>query len=375
MGIPCPSDIELVEVTNSSDARRLTQIVNCTGGSGSFIVLWTGRILINATLDISNGTSLNITGLDGGVIDGGGVVQLFNVSSSTLSLSNLALEHGNATNGGAIQASASDIIVTDCNITANSGTDSGGALSLEDSTLFFGGNVTFQSNRAIFQGGAVYAVSSWVTLGGTAQFENNNVSERGAALSLEFSMLNLTGESYFVNNAAEVSGGSIHGINSIMNVSGQEAYAYFAGNVAVAGFGGALYWRGNDASISIEAPSYFVNNSGPTAGALYLSGRGLQAFLSETVFESNVAHKSGGALVTHSIGLSSSYSVVQGCVFDGNKARIDGGAILASSGYISLQDSIFRHNIAGKNWRFEPCLAKMLMMWNLVIARYLTLCK
>lgn len=352
MGIPCSSDIELVEVTNSSDARRLAEIVNCTG-SGSFIVLWTGRILINATLDISNGTSLNVTGLEGGVIDGGNIVRLFNVSSSTLSLSNLALEHGNATSGGAIQASASDIIVTDCNITANSGTDFGGALSLEDSTLVFGGNVTFQRNRATSQGGAVYVISSSVTLGGTARFEDN-ICERGAALALEFSLLNLNGESYFVNNTAGVSGGSIFGVDSTMNVSGQEAYAYFAGNFAGTDFGGALYWRGNDASISIEAPSYFVNNSGPTAGAVYLSGRGLQAFLSETIFESNVARKNGGALVTHSIGLPSSFSVVQGCVFDGNKAEINGGAILASSGYVSLQNLTLRHNIAGKNGGSKP---------------------
>lgn len=348
MATACSSDTQVIEVKNSNDALRLAEIVNCTG-SGSFFVHWTGRVETPVTIVISNGTSLNVTGLEGGVIDGGSMVQLFSVSSATLSLSDLALEYGNATDGGVLQALTSTIFVMDCNITANFGTNYGGAFALEDTALFLDGNVTFRDNRASSQGGAIRATLSSVVIGGTSRFEDNYAGERGGGLALIAScQLNLTGESYFVKNAAGTSGGSIFGIFSDMNISGHEARAYFAGNVAGAEFGGALYWRGDEASISIEAPSYFVNNSSPTAGAIYLSGDGLQASISDTVFESNVASKNGGALVMYVIGLSSSFAVVQGCRFDGNIAEVSGGAMVASAGFITVEDSIFRYNIAGE---------------------------
>lgn len=58
-------------------------------------------MLISRTLAVSNGTSLNIAGAGTGVIDGGGVTQLFEVEGgASLELDGMTLTGGLASFGG-----------------------------------------------------------------------------------------------------------------------------------------------------------------------------------------------------------------------------------------------------------------------------------
>lgn len=59
----CPSRVEFLKVTNSADASQLAEVVDCEGGGGSFVVQWMGRVAVEVTISVSNGTSLEITSL------------------------------------------------------------------------------------------------------------------------------------------------------------------------------------------------------------------------------------------------------------------------------------------------------------------------
>lgn len=317
-----------------------------------FEVEWLSSVVTETTISISNGTSLNISGHEGVTIDGGNGIQLFNVDSASLYLSELVLKNGNATRGGAIGASEADVTLVNCTFSGNRAVY-GGAISVSDSVLVLGGNSSFQNNTSDEQGGGIRASSSSVVLGGSATFESN-ASERGGGLAMIVECeLNFTGNSLFVNNTAGASGGGVFGILSDLYATEAGTSSTYRWNTAESEFGGGIYWRGQDEgdSINVKVPFTFVENSGPTGGGLYLSGDGLQVSLVGAYFESNVATKNGGGLVTYIVGLNSAKAVVKDCTFEGNQAIESGGALVSSAGFVSVQDCSFTGNIAGEDYR------------------------
>lgn len=352
MASVCAPDMQFLTVASASEALAFAQAVNCTG-PGSFSVDWTGTVETQATVSISNGTTLVISGSQDAIIDGGGQIQMFDVSSATLKLSNLVLENGNSSEGGAIKALSSNVTVTDCVFVENHASLNGGAIYVADETILsFEGTNDFSGNSAAVQGGAVGSVSSSIVVGGTATFEDN-IAERGGAISVRADgQLVLTGTSLFLNNTGTTSGGGIFGIYSNLNASGDGASSSFIGNHAEAEFGGGIYWRGEDEedSIIIEIPLDMVDNSAPTGGAIYLSGDGLQVLVEGARFTSNKATKNGGALVMYIAGIRGNPAALDSCTFVRNTAEGNGGALVASAGFTTVSNSLFQDNWAGETW-------------------------
>lgn len=135
-----------------------------------------------------------------------------------------------------------------------------------------------------------------------------------------------------------------------MDASGDEASLFFVQNIATAEFAGEIYWRGDDGTqtVSIEAPLVMVNNSAPTAGAIYLSGSRLHVFIDGAHFHSNMASKNGRAMVTYLVGQRDEHGVVQGCTFQGNTAGENSGALVVSAGFVGTRESIFEYNLVGE---------------------------
>lgn len=350
----CATYEEWYNVTNSSDAFQLAQAVNCTGGSRLVTAEWTGRIAPNVTFTVSNGTSLRIIGSAKAVIDGRDELQLFNVSSATLHLSNLSLSNGLATSGGAIEATSSNVTLVNCNLTENSATESGGAILATSTNLVLEGlSHSWGNNASDGLGGVLFARLSSVTLAGITSFENNFANRGGAIAVRSATKFTIEGGSKFIDNAATATGGALYGSASDLYVTDDDASLVFEMNTVETIFGGAMYWRsGNvDCSVNIESPCTFFNNSAPTGGAMYLSGEELEVVVKDAQFDSNTATLNGGALATHAIGAYTDEAIFQGCTFVRNTAGLEGGAAVVSAGSVTIYDSIFQGNLAGEMQR------------------------
>lgn len=355
MANTCEPGLQISNVTSAMDALNLAQIVNCTG-SGLFEVYWRGRIELEATISISNGTNLTISGSSGAVIDGSNQVQLFAASSSTLYLADLVLENGNARSGGALESSSSNVTVANCTFQGNYATVNGGALHVDnDTNLVLEGTNNFSGNVAENQGGAIRAGSSSVNINGTANFQGNVATSGGAVAVSDVSFLHLAGDSLFQNNTAWKNGGALYGYSSIMNTS-SDGESYFVENTAGTEFGGGLYWASDDGTDSIELtmPFSFESNSAPTGGAMYATD--VYLLVEGACFRSNKASKNGGGLVTHVVGLRSEDALIDNCEFDSNTAEVNGGAAVISAGFVTIQDSNFSQNRAGETREFETAL-------------------
>ena len=95
-------------VDDTESATMLAEAVNFSGGS--FNATWRGSVLVERTIIIPEGTSLNVTGEGSGAeINGGGKIRLFEAQGATLHMTNLTLKNGNSTCGGALYAYGSTV--------------------------------------------------------------------------------------------------------------------------------------------------------------------------------------------------------------------------------------------------------------------------
>ena len=124
-GSPCSTRVETMVVRNPSDAEKLTEALLCDG-RGTFFVDWHGGLFLSRTVSVSNGSTLNVTGLSkdaGAFMNADGTGRLFEVDlASTLSLQDMTFTGGN----GALSVSGGSYVeVIDCswnnNIASNGG--------------------------------------------------------------------------------------------------------------------------------------------------------------------------------------------------------------------------------------------------------------
>ena len=131
---PCPSTVEEMVVTTTSDATTLAEALLCDG-SASFKVNWHGHVVIFQTLHVSNGSTLNVTGSESTEADAENAtvisngILLFEVDlGSTVSLTGLTFFGGD----GALRvAGGSFLEVISCTLENNSriSSDQGGELT------------------------------------------------------------------------------------------------------------------------------------------------------------------------------------------------------------------------------------------------------
>lgn len=277
-------------VEDTAGAFRLAQAVNCSGGS--FDVAWIGNVMVDETIHVLEGTTLNITGSADGtsIADGGGQTPLFKVDKGggVLHLSDLTLANGSAEFGGALLAIEATITLNGCTFLANDASESGGAVLLFASELD-AKDVSFARNSAQYIGGAVYADGSRITLDGLLSFFENkvdgdsdldssigggvylfdssvtaagrvefvgNAAMNGGAAYVDTSTLVFDGPLLLANNSASVAGGGIWGEDSNITVTGS---AMWKGNTAESSFGGGMALFACVISVSNETE--FVENT------------------------------------------------------------------------------------------------------------------
>ena len=309
---------------------------------------------------------MNISGCNftGNNADYGGAI----VSQSGI-VSNCSFVSNSAGAGGAI-VSHSGTFVSNCDFVKNSaGGDAGAAILCSGSIV---SNCSFENNSAGGTGGALRFEDATGAIVSDCDFVNNAAYTGGAIYWFDYTIGNNVSDCDFVNNSARGDGGAIVYGSAEQNVlSG----CTFKGNTASENShdsrGGAIYWLdyaiGNNVS-----DCDFVNNSAGQGGAIYWTHFSQKNKVFDCDFVSNSAWECGGAIfwydnfihhenvskcnfVNNSAGDSGgalymytqmSFSIITDCVFVGNHARLNGGAMEFGGLNCSVNGCIFMNNSA-----------------------------
>ena len=329
--INCPAELKrewIVE--NATQARALADAVRCVGEA--FNVTWKGKVIVDETISVVNGTVLNITGIDSdAIIDGNGNIRMFTVVNASLHLRDITLEHGYALYGGAIAASRSRMTLDRVIFMGNNASYGGGAMFLSDaSNVSFCGETTFWKNTAL-HGGALYMTegssSSWK--GNTNFSENVARSGNGGALDMKRGSIAVwTAASQFWSNYANVYGGALY-IHNSSNATWTADSQFLSNSANVSG--GALYVADGSSTIWTVDSQFLSNNAKESGGALFVTDGSSTTWNADSQFLSNSANDFGGALYVADASKSSWTAASQFC---SNGANLSGGALYVT-GYSS----------------------------------------
>ena len=318
----CPVELQSEWVVESTtQAHALVEAARCSGGS--FHVTWKGKVILDETISIFNGTVLNVTSADAdSAIVGDGKSRLFAVVNASLHLCDITLSNGHTTYGGAIAASRSRVTLEGVAFTGNVATSSGGAIFLSRQTYAsFGGeivNTTFTGNAATSgNGGALHVEGgSYVFWTGTSIFSENSCLGAGGAVFLtEGSYALWTGNTTFTRNTANANGGALCII-----------------------VGSSVVWTAN---------AHFLGNRARKGGTIYTFLNSMATWTAESHFVANRARHGGGLL----LGLYSNASWAGKTFFSANAANVDGGALYIDQGSVFTwtAESYFLDNRSGGN--------------------------
>ncbi|MCB0607708.1 MAG: T9SS type A sorting domain-containing protein [Lewinella sp.] len=259
--------------------------------------------------------------------------------------------------GGAIMlfADSSDVNITNSDFTENIGSTGGGG------AIYFGSqdgfltveNTAFTGNANSFGGGiANFGTGSLATYKNCEFRENQGITSGGGAMTNGFGVTLDVQNSVFEANTGTV-GAAVRVQNDDIVTSYKGST--FDGNIASSG-GGALFVFGTNPT-TIDSCS-FLNNQGPTGGAVYLANDTNLVVLSEisnSVFRLNTAGSQGGAINHGNVNMN-----INNCLFTGNAASDTGtgGALSINSSdtsdvVVNILNSTFSENLGALAGHFS----------------------
>ena len=311
-------------VSAADDFDSLRAEVSAANSGRSRVITLSGDIVLTAALPAITGR-VTIDGA-GHSISGNDAQRIFDVNGGALTLSNVTLTGGKATEseGGAIRLRNGAVVTIErSTLSANSATHGGAIatssggdrLNISDSN--FSGNIAEQS------AGAIYARSAVVNITGSSFVKN-------CAL-YAFFRLNETVNS----DRRTVDDQGCHRATFVRTDFDTEVESHVDG--------GAIRLE-NGARVSVEGSS-FSENSATNGGAISAVNNSVRLSVNNSSFISNRARASGGAIGAYWLGSGriaiSNSSFVKNATEDGN-----GGAIEAGQGVFEIANSTFSENVA-----------------------------
>ena len=352
-------------------------------------IFWAGPngIISNSIIEHNNATI------------GGGIY--YNVTAPDCQIINTTFDKNTAvTHGGAIDCNASRMGLFNTTFEENFAYV-GAALCREiNATEGHGKNNTFIGNYAEYAGAALAWINATRISIDDYHFYNNHVGYSGGAIyvgegSKNCEILNCVFDNNWVENETDGHGGAIEWYSEkglVYNSNFTNNHAYDGGAIYVGSASGEINitkstFRDNIAvttggAISIDASavtvnaSNFYNNNATRGGALFVGGVGTDNYIYGSVFEGNNAISTnetamnglGGAIdwVASSgtivdtrftdnhadygggvyFGENSINSRIENCLFEGNDAKYNGGAIDCNSSSMYLTNTVFDGNVA-----------------------------
>lgn len=288
-----------------SGGGRIQNAVDAVVAGGN-VWLQAGTYAEN-NIQITKGLSLYGAGADHTIVDGSATpasVFVVNAPGGQVNMQGLGITGGQSPiGGGGIQLLAGALSLSHARLSANSATgdSDGGGIRHTSTGLLSVSDVVFLNNTAANGGGIQGSGPTYIT---NSTFTTNGATvSDGGAISMGTSALTII-DSTFTGNTG-YRGGAIFHNGSTLSISG----SLFTSNQATGSAGGALF---------IDAPSVAV--------------------VADSVFESNVAQMSGGAIYSYST-LSISNST-----FRTNSAQQQGGAISSLFRDLTVSGTLFEGN-------------------------------
>jgi len=223
---------------------------------------------------------------------------------------------------------ACEAMITANTITENVASSTGGGMFLSQVTV--AGN-TIKDNVAEYDGGGVFAYQSTFVDNTIA----GNTAGSGGGISANTSIVI---GNRIANNIAESWGGGI-AFTRYYDVTGTINDNQITGNVAYEGGGIYCY----SASMEICRNTIAGNSARHSGGAAYVSSSFLSTQISGNVVHNNSADFGGGFC------LLGSFSMLDRCVFTGNRAAYSGGGVAGGGRDTPITNCIFSGNTAGSS--------------------------
>ena len=213
-------------------ANTNTDVGFCPAGTSHDIITIAEDITLTEPLPPITGT-ITIEG-GGHTISGAGQYRIFDVDGGQLTLRNLTLEKGKATEG----SGGFTYIINNENVLM----DAGGALRLDGGAQVLIENTTVGGNSAD-AGGAIALLSGKLSVKRSSFTGNTSSEYDGGAIFMRQGEVTIT-KSSFVDNSAAWSGGALGAQSGSISV----ANSTFQDNVGA--LGGVLYVSGGDATLT-----------------------------------------------------------------------------------------------------------------------------
>lgn len=292
------------------------------------------EIIINKTLIINGNAALPPT------INAQSNGRVFNVTTGTITLNNMTMTNGLATDGGAIQINGATVILNNVGINnsvANGASGSGGAILVGSGGRLLANTSTFTSNRSNRAGGAIEVTSTLdsalVLTGCTFTTNNTGVTPatpnpgNGGAIHVTGSGNTYITGGTAVDNVAASEGGAFWNGTGMMLINGTTLDGNSAaGATATEGGGGAFNAGG---TLIVKSATFIDNSATGSAGSGGAIFNDLGVLLVDTSsFDGNSSARAGGAIEVNS-GTGTSLTI-NGSDFDNNDAGTNpgnGGAV------------------------------------------------
>nr|WP_255590928.1 Ig-like domain-containing protein [Methanobacterium spitsbergense] len=194
------------------------------------------------------------------IINGTGTNWIFHINPGIyVTINNLTLTNGTATNGGAIYNSGGvNVNVNNITFTDNTAVNGYGGAIYYDGNILTVTDCTFTSNRAGF-GGCIYNRGSMTVDGST--FTDNTAFGVGGAIGNDGGTVTVN-NSTFTSNSAIYNGGAISNYGTVTVTD-----STFTTNSANSG-GGSIFNNGNTSTLTVNNSTFTSNSANSGGGAI-----------------------------------------------------------------------------------------------------------
>jgi predicted outer membrane repeat protein len=277
------------------------------------------------------------------------VVTLTDADSTTI-LYGLTIRDGNAngtsteSEGGGLLLTSSSPTINNCIIEDNSAATGGGVYDMSSSPTFSDSSIS--DNTSTSYGAGIYNTSGTLTLENSTVSNNSTPTSAAAGIAnFGSGVLDISGTTFSGNSAAGAGGIEDDSTGTITLTNDT-----FTDNAAT-GSGGAsgaitIAYQTGDNTIT---GCTFTDNAGNTAGGA-IADTEATLTIANCTFATNTARDPGGqgGAIYYSNGFTSAAVSILDCVFDGNSAGLEGGAISDVQGAApSVVNCLFSLNSAG----------------------------
>ena len=318
-GIAC--DIGAFEL--GAPGATLQAMINATP-NGALLTVPDGTYFEN--VEISRGVRLTGSGPDTVVIDGDGTEATVTVDSDT-AIANIRVTGGGLS--GISVNGAFDVAIDGVVIDNNAGFN-GGGLRVGAGAVVNVTDTAFTNNTAT-NGGAI-----WVNGTGVLNIGPAVASCAGAPTDAT----TFVGSTSFSGNFASSDGGAIQ-INGAATINDAEFNFNNAGSPS--GNGGAIFVESGSDPVTIQCSVFDSNHAFADGGAIGGEDDGDVA-ITDSLFVSNSADERGGAISDF---VDGTRLTILGSIFDTNSAGISGGAIVTTSTFSGI-NNLYLNNTAGE---------------------------